>query len=781
LIDLGFDSRFFTRDFESTLGVEIKKYEFLILKEDVDKAIKLTRLTGRKSKAPYRNAVPLYVEAVLQRAFVMACAYAELLDLLLPGHETSEDSIVWMTQKYFTYGLCQRMEKMLKYHTAYILARSMENTGPDRPSFFDWVEKDGCFLPVQLMRKVYLRTVLRRKDSDVQLAYSLYQGKKASLPVLDSQVDEALEKNFKALTDESCEDDSSDELIRQVRRTVRECFNTSRDAGRKVDNKSYRLPTLSACFEQSRRQGGCFDKILKCSEFMPGEPFLLRIVEYKGKTVEIYVPTDPEDLSDLLGPDYDLPEELFVRRNAILEPFKVRIVSMGDSKYYQHARRFQRAMWETLQGCKAFELTGKPISSSVIGDILGEARDGFAKNIYSIFVSADYEAATDNLKKLYSEAALDEWCSCAKVSLEDQLVLRRSLTGHTIVDEKLSGTIKCPQKRGQLMGSPVSFPILNFINAAICRYAQEKAYGVEIELGKGHRFNGDDAGFLLPPAFYSKWIELVTKVGLKPSIGKNYVSRDYAVLNSAIYKLPEDWDRKVVTPTPLPYVRLNLLHLTGNCQLDLDRYNFQEEQENIGAKSLKLVEDFDEEMKSKLIERMIGYVNRLTQTGIIPPVSYFLPECVGGLGMYCPKDRISRISDHHLKIAAVIDCFDIDKKLEIQRNTWTCKPLPTYTRLAMAASRDLDKEFDYPLIDVHSAILPELKEVNKCPYFLDLLLGYSRYGCDFEEINSDSLLPRWHRWYWKMSKLARSTSLHAMSVDKALELGRFKRVRAYFL
>lgn len=121
------------------------------------------------------------------------------------------------------------------------------------------------------------------------------------------------------------------------------------------------------------------------------------------------------------------------------------------------------------------------------------------------------------------------------VPLEDRLVLIRSLTRHRIFDPD---TKEClgDQTRGQLMGSPTSFPILCIMNLALTRHALELSAHRQLELAElPILVNGDDLLFRAHPWEYRIWEQVTRLGGLRPSLGKNYISSKYFTINSELW------------------------------------------------------------------------------------------------------------------------------------------------------------------------------------------------------------------------------------------------------
>jgi hypothetical protein len=121
-----------------------------------------------------------------------------------------------------------------------------------------------------------------------------------------------------------------------------------------------------------------------------------------------------------------------------------------------------------------------------------------------------------------------------------------------IYPKRVDGMGKMRPKRvvkqtcGQLMGSPLSFPLLCNINLSVYRYAilkwiekTEKTFEGEI-LWQNVLINGDDMLFRAPPDFIELFYSVIGLVGFIPSIGKNYRSSKFATINSRVYKLSQD-------------------------------------------------------------------------------------------------------------------------------------------------------------------------------------------------------------------------------------------------
>jgi hypothetical protein len=96
------------------------------------------------------------------------------------------------------------------------------------------------------------------------------------------------------------------------------------------------------------------------------------------------------------------------------------------------------------------------------------------------------------------------------------------------------------QENGQLMGNPLSFPILCVCNYVAYHVSWEQYLGRELtvkEVSQLHYvlINGDDILFRSNPEHYSVWKRVVDSVGLTPSVGKNFFHSRVAQINSELF------------------------------------------------------------------------------------------------------------------------------------------------------------------------------------------------------------------------------------------------------
>ena len=173
--------------------------------------------------------------------------------------------------------------------------------------------------------------------------------------------------------------------------------------------------------------------------------------------------------------------------------------------------------------------------------------------------SIDYEAATDKLNLESSLTAVKE------VERIMKLEVPHDLNGTQIQYDKILDDVKdedrhlfegiaeaVQQTNGQLMGHPLSFPLLCMINYAgvLKCLSQGLKLGIladsdEVELIKSMVIiNGDDLMFPCPPALVPIFEQCALDVGLTPSLGKSYTSRYFAMVNNVQFLMTPGGNRQ---------------------------------------------------------------------------------------------------------------------------------------------------------------------------------------------------------------------------------------------
>nr|UJQ92002.1 MAG: putative RNA-dependent RNA polymerase [Botourmiaviridae sp.] len=247
-------------------------------------------------------------------------------------------------------------------------------------------------------------------------------------------------------------------------------------------------PSTSSCLESSRKEGGCrgmsargewlsrFDAVEFClSSPVPRDlpPSRVCSVDTGGKKRIISVPSANMNL---------------------LRPLHVSM--------YNHLSRFP---W-LLRG------DAKPSKFRDFSPVEGE-----------VFVSGDYESATDNLNQEVQQvilASILDNCLSVPPGIQEMAMstLRCGLT-----DRKQTRIVV--QSRGQLMGNLLSFPLLCLVNFLAFKYAVPRNVPL--------RINGDDIVFRARADEANRWVKEVGRSGLTLSLGKTMLHKTVFSLNSS--------------------------------------------------------------------------------------------------------------------------------------------------------------------------------------------------------------------------------------------------------
>jgi len=186
------------------------------------------------------------------------------------------------------------------------------------------------------------------------------------------------------------------------------------------------------------------------------------------------------------------------------------------------------------------------------GDVTAETllRAGFRSGNGGVLVSGDYASATDNLSIEVMEeilSALLENCAIvppnirefAKKACRPFLYSSREEWAEDLILESGS-TVGVPRK-GQMMGSYLSFPLLCLQNYLAFRWSTRTVKGrIPVVI------NGDDILFQAEREVADRWMETVGSLGLEVEKTKTSVSASFGSLNSTLF----EWSDGVLRVVP---------------------------------------------------------------------------------------------------------------------------------------------------------------------------------------------------------------------------------------
>jgi len=309
------------------------------------------------------------------------------------------------------------------------------------------------------------------------IAHSLFLFRKV-VPKKKPRVDEYVERLGLP------QDDPDPDFLGFARRLVRRIFPPGWDRSYQDACLSSSLP-LSSCSEGGRKVGGC--RGVKQMEFESRADFCRYVLQSV------------------------VPRQRGVSRvQAIETSGKWRIITIPPL-VDNALRPLHKAMYSHLSR----------FSWLLRGDAKPSKFKDFTPAAGEVFVSGDYESATDNLNSTLQMELMSEL-------LEHSYTVPAGIRGHALqiyrsaLDDG-SGRVVV-QRRGQLMGQLTSFPLLCLVNYITFRYSIRRPVPV--------RINGDDIVFRATPAEVTRWEGNVAKGGLTLSKGKTLVHSRGFTLNS---------------------------------------------------------------------------------------------------------------------------------------------------------------------------------------------------------------------------------------------------------
>jgi hypothetical protein len=361
---------------------------------------------------------------------------------------------------------------------------------------------------------------------------------------------------------------------------------------------------------------------------------------------------------------------------ALCEPLKVRIITKGEPAEYYRCIELQKFLHRTLSHHPVFEYAAHPIDDKSWALCFGKRGDLLPGQFY---VSGDYKGATDNLDPRLSEYAWEQICEVVrgpcgrplKETLYGRLGLK-ALTGHSLFYEETgddanyehyhSDKTYCNQQWGQLMGSPISFPILCIVNAAASLAALDRPFNKTTQM----KVNGDDIAFICNKEEYELWKYYTRDAGLEFSVGKNYVSTEFLLMNSELRRPPSGKTEMREVPYDLITYIAGERHVTPCSHQEADWAPWKLEgfvNQSILFKLVKKgqragqpksvcwpeLSSLSEELYRGIDEKFhirLHTIFRKTyekEWELLPPGCFpYAPKCIGGAGIVAPVEVILR-------------------------------------------------------------------------------------------------------------------------------------------
>ena len=460
-------------------------------------------------------------------------------------------------------------QKYVKYWHDRAFARSFRDVEkfPDPPSEYVEPLYSGYCLN-RITRSVF--------NQDLAFLYSLQKGTKMIWPRLNNFcLNQSLEDHRKLLSTKV--PPIAGETLEKIKKITRDVFS-----GFSYDGLYDKfLPSGRACSAVSLKNGGTLamttrfdvDGVLGATETKRlGKLQCLqhRVNSWRANNLAL----NRTQARRILGTENN---ENFLSVTAIAEPSKFRILTKGNGFVYNSLQPIQGDLisrWKktTMSTMKHVDLTDRVAAMAlyVRDNLLGE----------KYFWSVDYKAATDTLN-VSATLAVGQ-----ALFPEDSIEYKSLLPGSRLIYPKIKGSKsdksypgqpESIMENGQLMGHPLSFPILCTINYCALYMACEdflreneldwdshrtwytgrntfgqKTYASKLDTDLKKWVwnevacvldtvivNGDDLLFRSCRRLFDLFMIRSGEMGFKPSPGKNYGSRNCAMINSQVFLLKE--------------------------------------------------------------------------------------------------------------------------------------------------------------------------------------------------------------------------------------------------
>lgn len=601
------------------------------------------------------------------------------LDLILSHHHVSNEVRAALGAQVHAYLDISPSEsvwlKRGKYLLSYPFAQYLRNELPEKP--------DLDFKPVGALRSFIKNRTLNFNRKNTHLWFSWMQAKRSCLPASEEMIDLTYDKHFATLTkeddgdakviDEIFADPHFTEHLDRVRAGVMTYFLK--------DKKTFyeRTASLSASFEHSRARDGAFGTLKEISlgrrsnvhDALCQTLTELRVMRYtpillSGRRVRYNVVCETRSEGSL-DEEEDWKRNLCLSRTqlkrrilgakiqGIVEPMKVRVISKGNALEYYSMKPLQEALHSTMRKMDCYRLIGRPLSPTDIMDLDDVA---IAKGLRGTeeWISVDYSAATDGLSWKYSGRIFEyviQDLSAEMKALALEVLGPHELTypkkDRTGYEESPRGTMK----RGQLMGSILSFPILCLANLGLyLRVTREyQANWTYEERMSSVLVNGDDQLYLAPLDVFKTHIDLGKKVGLEMTVGKAYHHKSYTNVNSTCVICPIGG-----SPWTVPFLNTGL-YFGQNKVMSTSSTN-EEDVEIVEAPVIPLLEEtLRGSLPGRQCELLAGWLtlhaDRVRNETAIwtkhgkGSRNIFLPKCFGGMGVEAPVGWRFQIKKFH--------------------------------------------------------------------------------------------------------------------------------------
>jgi hypothetical protein len=421
----------------------------------------------------------------------------------------------------FVWALVIGVEASFKYSTAAIFNHWMRQT--EQPKSPGLGEKSFLDLFPRHRRTLSRLRFCHSLNERYSFAYSILQVKKGTDPLPDWLVEDGLRVTAERLGTPPVNQPLERQLLIAIRRVVNETFH------RLGASAPVLMPSASGHIESKRSTAGAagylYSEDLCVGDFGQEDPSLLeRLQTAQGELLVRRYP--PDFLSEVVG-GADLsrlqmdPE---ARLSCVHEAFKLRSVTSGHARDYYLGKYLCKNLHAQVGRTPWGRFTHEPVSVDYLPTLWADEQ----------LASIDYVDATNLMFGHVTDFCWKQ--ICVRAGLSDWVYVwgRSSLTQNTVI---FPSGLRVKQENGQLMGNPLSFLILCVINEACLRLIEQRSVGRWLSMHETRTLvNGDDGVVPIRERDYPYARLITAAAGLRFSVGKNYLSRDFAMINSCLIR-----------------------------------------------------------------------------------------------------------------------------------------------------------------------------------------------------------------------------------------------------
>jgi len=229
-----------------------------------------------------------------------------------------------------------------------------------------------------------------------------------------------------------------------------------------------------------------------------------------------------------LGTSADVEASFDLRIGVAKTKGKFRVVTMQSARVKEKLSPLHDSLYDYLSRRKW--LVRGEFTRDHARLVLDDVREG------EEIISGDYEAATNNIDPRVSHAIALVLAESPYLTDEERFFLVSSFDPANLVCRTSGSSVLL--KRGQMMGSLLSFPMLCLLNRACFTMAcTRRSARTKVRGPRTCIINGDDVAFAGDQLFFEEWVSVTSTFGLVVNKKKTGRSGRFLELNSRVYDL----------------------------------------------------------------------------------------------------------------------------------------------------------------------------------------------------------------------------------------------------